>query len=250
MVADAGQDQVSGEAWRLVGEPRFGGILVVGDHASNRVPEDIELGIDPALMEQHIAVDLGVEGVAELMARHEGTAAFLGHVSRLVCDFNREAHDFSSVPETSDGREIPGNLLVDREERLQRFYWPYHNRLEAILSETPQSLIVSLHSFTPKLESEPDGHRPWDCGVLYNHDDRAARLAIPLLAADGLVAGDNQPYSGKVLNATMDRHAEAEGRPYFGIEIRQDRLTTPEMQEEWAERLHRICNRVALALEG
>ena len=81
------------EAWRLVGTPRFGGILVVSDHASNRVPADIELGIDPRLMDQHIAIDIGVGAVGELMARHEGIAAFQGNVSRLVCDFNREEQD-------------------------------------------------------------------------------------------------------------------------------------------------------------
>ena len=26
------------EAYRLLGEPKFGGILVVSDHASNRIP--------------------------------------------------------------------------------------------------------------------------------------------------------------------------------------------------------------------
>lgn len=240
---------MSEEAWRLAGTPRFGGILVVSDHASNRVPADIELGIDPVLMEQHIAVDLGVEGVGERMARQPGVAAFLGNVSRLVCDFNRDPGIFSVIPETSDGREIPGNLMIDREARLARFHHPYHNALEAILEETPQALILSLHSFTPRLESDPDHHRPWDCGVLYNVDERAARVAIPLLEAEGLVVGNNEPYSGKVLNHTMDRHAEAEGRPYFGIEIRQDRLATSEMQDEWAERLHRICNRVAIEVE-
>ena len=239
---------MSDEAWRLVGEPRFGGILVVSDHASNRVPDDIELGIDPALMDDHIAIDLGVAGVAERMARHAGIAAFLGNVSRLVCDFNRAEHDFSSVPEASDGKEIPGNLMADREARLGRFYQPYHNALEAILDGIPQALILSLHSFTPKLESDPHAERPWDCGVLYNEDDRAARIAIPLFEAEGLIVGDNQPYSGKVLNHTMNFHAEAEGRPYFGIEIRQDRLATPAMHDQWAERLHRICNRVALAV--
>ena len=54
------------EAFRLIGTPRFGGILVVSDHASNHVPADIELGIDPALLDQHIAIDIGV---AEVGAR-------------------------------------------------------------------------------------------------------------------------------------------------------------------------------------
>ncbi|MBU0792860.1 MAG: N-formylglutamate amidohydrolase, partial [Alphaproteobacteria bacterium] len=38
----------------------------------------------------------------------------------------------------------------------------------------------------------------------------------------GLIVGDQQPYSGKLLNATMNRHAEAHGRPYLGVEMRQD----------------------------
>jgi len=57
--------------------------------------------------------------------------------------------------------------------------------------------------------------RPWHVGVLYNEDDRAARVAIPLLEAEGLMVGDQEPYSGRLLNATMNRHAEAEGRPYL-----------------------------------
>ncbi|HEX7741689.1 MAG TPA: N-formylglutamate amidohydrolase, partial [Sphingobium sp.] len=59
-------------------------------------------------------------------------------------------------------------------------------------------------------------------GVLYNGDDRAARIAIPLLEQAGLAVGDQMPYSGKLLNATMNRHAEANGIPYLGIEMRQD----------------------------
>jgi predicted N-formylglutamate amidohydrolase len=84
--------------------------------------------------------------------------------------------------------------------------------------------------------------------VLYNADDRAARLAIPLLAADGLVVGDQQPYSGKLLNATMNRHAEAEGRPYLGVEIRQDQIADPMGLQEWADRLGRLGNRIVIAL--
>jgi predicted N-formylglutamate amidohydrolase len=37
-----------------------------------------------------------------------------------------------------------------------------------------------------------------------------------------MVVGANEPYSGKLLNATMNRHAEAHGRPYLGVEMRQD----------------------------
>jgi len=234
--------------YRILGTPRFGGILVVSDHASSHVPEDIDLGIDPALLRDHIAVDIGVAGVAGRMAGQPGIAAFLGNVSRLVCDFNREGHEPAAIPIASDGHAIPGNAISHEahEERLARFHRPYHEALAALLEEAPPALILSLHSFTPCLASKPEESRPWHCGVLYNEDDRASRLAIALLEAEGLVVGDQQPYSGKLLNATMNRHAEAEGRPYFGLEIRQDSLATPEMQADWAERLVRICNWAAL----
>lgn len=241
---------MNSEAFRIVGTPRFGGILIVSDHASNRVPEDIDLGIDPALLGEHIALDIGVAEVAELMAQRAGIAAFLGNVSRLVCDFNREEHQPAAIPIASDGHAIPGNAIdhAGHEARLQRFYRPYHNGLENLLDTTPQALILSLHSFTTRLASHPEQDRPWQVGVLYNHDDRAARIAIPLLETEGLCVGDQQPYSGQLLNASMNRHAEAEGRPYLGIEVRQDQIVTPAQHLEWAERLAKLCNRVALTL--
>ncbi|WP_409934953.1 N-formylglutamate amidohydrolase [Novosphingobium sp. 9] len=235
---------------RLIGEPKFGGLLVVSDHASNRVPDGIDLGIDPALVDLHIAVDIGVTGVAEAMVR-PGIAAYLARVSRLVCDFNRDEGAAGLVPETSDGHDIPGNRIdaEGREQRLSRFFRPYHEGLERLLDAVPQQLILSLHSFTPSLESDPAQARPWEIGILYNEDDRAARIAIPLLEAEGLIVGDQLPYSGKVLNATMNRHAEADGRPYLGVEVRQDLIADAEGQALWAERLAHICNKVALKLD-
>lgn len=237
------------EAYRLLGTPRFGGILVVSDHASNRVPEDIDLGIDPALLSQHIAVDLGVAEVGALLAQRPGIAAFQGHISRLVCDLNREPHAPAVIPIASDGHAIPGNALdhVAHQARLERFHTPYHTALSDLLNDSPPALVLSLHSFTPQLATS-DEARPWQVGVLYNDDDRAARLAIPLLEAQGLCVGDQLPYSGKLLNYTMNRHCEAEGRPYLGIELRQDQIATPQQQAEWADRLARLCNEVALKL--
>lgn len=240
------------EAFKIVGTAKKGGVLIVSDHASNRVPADIDLGIDPVLLKQHIAIDIGVSGVAQLMAEEEGYAAFLGNVSRLVCDFNREEHQPAAIPIASDGHAIPGNALdhEGHETRLNRFFRPYHSALTELLEQHPPAFILSLHSFTPQLECHPEQERPWHVGVLYNEDGRAARIAIPLLEAEGLVVGDQQPYSGKLLNATMNRHAEAHGRPYLGIEIRQDQIGAEVGQAVWAERLLRICNEVALKLRA
>ena len=40
----------------------------------------------------------------------------------------------------------------------------------------------------------------------------------------------------------------ADGRPYLGLEVRQDLIATAQGQAEWAERLARIANQVAVAI--
>jgi predicted N-formylglutamate amidohydrolase len=240
----------SEDPFLVVGEPGAGGIVVVCDHASNRVPDEIDLGIPAALLDGHIAIDFGVAGTARLMATRPRVCAFLANVSRLVCDFNRDEDSPTLAPPVSDGQVIPGNDLDPpaREQRLTRYHRPYHAALAALLDQAQPALIVSLHSFTPALSSSPEAIRPWQVGVLYNLDDRAPRLAIPPLEAEGLKVGDQEPYSGRTLNYTMNRHAEAHGRPYLGIEVRQDQILDAAGQALWAERLGRVANEVALAL--
>lgn len=234
--------------YRQIGVPAPGGIVCVADHASNFVPKDVELGIAPELLEQHIAVDIGVEGIAGRMARRHGIPAHLATVSRLVCDLHREEDHKNVVPYESDGHLIPGNIGADIEGRLKRFHRPYHAALAKWLDAAQPELIISLHSFTPSLATS-DEERPWEVALLYNTDDRAARHAIRLFAEQRLTVGDNQPYSGKELNATMNRHAEAHGRAYIALEIRQDLVATRAEQSRWAAMITDVANRVALALE-
>ena len=225
-----------------------GGIVLVADHASNFIPPDIDLGIDPHLLDDHIAIDIGVAGVAEQMARLHDVTARLASVSRLVCDLHREEDNPAVVPEASDGHVIPGNIGADVEERLARFHRPYHRELGRWLDETEPCLIISLHSFTPSLRSAP-ADRPWEVALLYNRDDRAARHAIRLFAERDLAVGDNEPYSGRQLNATMNRHAEAHGRPYLAIEVRQDQIDSEAGQRRWADLIADVAREVALLLE-
>lgn len=239
---------IDGKTYRQIGEPRRGGLVCVADHASNFVPDGIPLGLAAELMSTHIALDIGVGGVAERMARRHNIPAHIALVSRLVADFHREEDNPKVVPTESDGHLIPGNIGADVEARLDKYHRPYHAALAEWLDAAEPQLIISLHSFTPKLESS-DEERPWEVGLLYNEDDRAARHAIRLFGEQGLNVGDNQPYSGKELNATMNRHAEAHGRHYCAIEIRQDLISTRADQARWASMVADVCGRVALSLD-
>ena len=220
------------DGWHVVRELPLSDILIVADHASNRVPPGIDLGIDRALLTTHIGWDIGVAALAQALQ----APSFLGNVSRLVIDLNRDPDDPDLVPLTSDGHDIPGNH-GDTSDRLATFWHPYHDDLAARIEAVQPTLIVSLHSFTPQLSTSVGHGRPWEVGVLYNNDDRAARIAIPLLGAAGIVTGDQQPYSGKLLNATMNRHGEGTGTPYLGLEVRQNLIDHDEGVSEWARRL-------------
>ena len=224
------------------------GLLLIADHASNHVPGDIDLDIDPALLNQHMAVDIGVEPLGRLLCDRLGMAGIFGEVSRLVIDLNREEDAPGLIPTTSDGFAIPGNALLDaegRRARLERFWRPYHDGIAARIAADPPRLIVSLHSFTPRLATRPDEQRPWQIGILYNQDDRAALCGIAALRAAGITTGDNEPYSGKVLNATMNLHAEASHIPYLGIEVRQDLISDEAGVAQWAGRLAPVIDEVA-----
>ncbi len=238
---------IDGLPFRQVGreEMRPGGLICLADHASNHIPHGIELGIDRKLLDEHIALDIGVEGVADRLARRHAMPAHIATVSRLVCDFHRREDEAAVVPATSDGHLVPGNIGADVEARLALYHRPYHAALARFIDEAKPRLIVALHSFTPQLASGGE-ERPWEVALLYNQDDRAARHAIRLFGQQGLVVGDNQPYSGKQLNATMDRHAEARGIPYCTIEIRQDQIATEAGQARWANMIADVMGRVAL----
>ncbi len=220
----------------ILGTPRAGGILVVCDHASNAIPEGVELGIAEEHLNQHIGWDIGVTGVAEYLVSLSDCTAFLAKWSRLLVDLNRYPEEDSVVPRFSDGIAIPGNQIDDvaRAKRVQQYFDPYHAELSSLLAHNHPALILSLHSFTPALESDPSAERPWQIGILYNEHETASQLAIGRLEGEGLIVGDQLPYSGKQLNATMNRHAEAHDIPYVGIEIRQDLIADPVGQEHFA----------------
>ncbi len=238
------------EPFEILGVPQKRGVLIVVDHASNHVPADIDLGIDPQFLEDHIAYDIGVANIARYMAEKTGHIAILATVSRLVVDLNRFPDEANVIPPRSDGVEITGNAVDDEERaaRLDRFFRPYHDRLARLIQDLDPVLILFLHSFTPKLRSGMMEMRPWEIGVLYNEQETASRLAIQFLEQEELVVGDQLPYSGKDLHATMKRQAEDIGKAYTEIEIRQDLIAHETGQRRFADILLRISDKIRTGL--
>lgn len=221
-------------------------ILVLCDHATNRVPPSVaggDLGLPAAEMERHIAYDIGARGVALGLARRLGAPALLTRFSRLVIDPNRGEYDPTLLMRLYDGTIIPGNRHADqaeRERRLDAWHRPYHQaitaEIDAMIADGREPALISIHSFTPRLRARPS--RPWHVGVLWDRDRRMAEPLIARLEAEGDIAvGDNEPYRGALEGDTMFRHGTMRGLRHVLIELRQDLIAAEEEQEAWAARL-------------
>ena len=250
MVANVGSIAVTGsETFERLGPNGRSPIAACADHAGNSLPPDLSLGIGDDVLDQHVAVDLGVRELSQCLAGNHNIPVHVAKVSRLVVDLHRREDDPAVMPETSDGIAIPGNEAGRLEDRLARFHRPYHAGLENFIEDTEPDLLLALHSFTPRLKTSGE-KRPWEVGLLYNNDDRAARHAIRLFKDMGFTVGDNEPYSGKQFNATMDRHAETRRIPYLTIEVRQDLVTSADGQSEWADRIAQVARQTLAALKA
>lgn len=214
-------------------------LLLLCDHASHAVPASLQqLGLPAEQLQRHIGWDIGAACVTERLAEQFDCAAVFAGYSRLVIDCNRAPGDGSSIPECSDGTTVPGNLdLSDAAiaARIDACFWPYHHAITRWLAAARHAgrvpAVVAIHSFTPCMQGFA---RPWQIGVLWNHDPRMAQALIERLRAAGYCVGDNEPYSGRDTHYTVETHAAAAGLPHVLIEIRQDLLADAAGCRHWA----------------
>ena len=217
------------------------------EHAGRVFPRKLgKLGLLEAETLRHIAWDIGIGAVGQELSRLLNAAVILQTYSRLVIDCNRDPNVPSSIPEISENTQIPGNHRLDEAERAARveaIFRPYHNAIAAALDRRAAadraSVLVALHSFTPVFKGVS---RPWHVAVLFNRDPRLAHALAELLRAEGdLMVGENEPYRvSDLTDYTVPVHGERRGLPHVEIEIRQDLITEPAGQREWAERLARL----------
>jgi predicted N-formylglutamate amidohydrolase len=222
---------------------RAGGLLLLCDHASNRVPPPYgDLGLPSSAFARHIAYDIGCEAMTRRLAQRSGAPALLTRFTRLLIDPNRGEDDPTLVMRLSDGAIVPGNARIDaaeRNRRILRFHRPYHDaidaELDAMLATGTVPAIVSIHSFTPAWKGRP---RPWHVGILWDADPRLSQALVDALKAGGdLVVGDNEPYDGALRGDTLFRHGTARGLAHTLIEVRQDLIADADSAVAWADRL-------------
>ena len=234
---------------RLSNPDGAGPFVLVSDHPGRLSPGRLgDLGVAPADWERHIAVDIGIDGVGEGLARLLDAPLVEQRYSRLVIDCNRPPGHPTSIPALSEGTAVPANRALtgpDRERRQREILHPYHAAIAALLDRRAaaglRSVLVALHSFTPVYTGVA---RPWHAAILHDPAEgnaHAGHVLAGLRQVPGLVVGDNEPYALTALSDyTVPLHAWRRALDHVEIEIRQDLLSTPAGRNEWAERFARL----------
>ncbi len=213
-------------------------LLLVCEHAGQAIPTALgDLGIAAAEMQRHIAWDIGAAAVTRRVAALLSAPAVLQRYSRLVIDCNRPPEVAASMPRVSDGTEIPANHDIpeaQRSARVEEIFRPFEAAIATRIDRHRPRLLADMHSFTPVMQGF---QRPWEVGLLYNRDDRAAHALMRALLArrPGLVAAFNEPYRVSDLSDyTIPTHGEKRGLPHVLIEIRNDQIDHAAGVETWA----------------
>ena len=230
------------QAFEIVNATGASQLVLVCDHASNRVPRCLDnLGLTPEQLGEHIAWDPGAADVARLLSLKLDAPLVLSSYSRLVIDCNRPLQSPQSIPEQSAGVLVSGNQNItaaDRACRVKNVFVPYHhaiNQLLAARQNTP-TVFLSLHSFSPSLEGQ---QRPWHVGISSWRDHTLATLLINALKKyNDILVGENEPYAiDTEFDYAIPVHGEGRGLPSAIIEIRQDGIRTAAGVAVWAERI-------------
>ncbi len=222
-----------------------GSVVLVCDHASNRVPERLaHLGLDANQLADHIGWDSGAADVARGLSERLDAPLVVSGYSRLVIDCNRAPSSAESIPEQSGGVPVPGNAGLSPEQRrirIEALFRPYHTAIGQLLDGRIRrpTVLLSIHSFTPVLNNRP---RPWHIGISAGHDRRLATLMLAALRqSEDLIVGDNEPYPIEDdIDYTIPVHGEARRLPGVMIEIRQDGIRTAADAAAWADRLAQV----------
>ena len=234
-------------ASRTLRPQRAGRIVLFCDHASNDIPRELHhLGLPAAERARHIAWDIGAAGVTAALSKILDAPAILCNTSRLVIDCNRQLNHADLTPEISDGTVIPGNLNLsetDRENRIARWFHPYHNAIESVLlyRETRglKYVVFSIHSMTAVLAGEP---RPWHIAISSHVDRSFAESVLAVLRQPGdIVVGDNQPYDvNPATDYSIPFHALRRRLPHIQVEFRQNEILDATTQYRWALRFAQV----------
>ena len=212
-------------------------IVLVCEHASNHIPASLnDLGVSTAVNQSHIAWDPGAFEVAQTMSKLLDAALVFSTVSRLAYDCNRPPEAPDAMPARSETFDVPGNRDLsdaDKNERVERYYAPFCERLAAEIARRNDPVIVTIHSFTPVYNGQT---RDVEIGILHDSDTRLADAMLRVAHTHNVRR--NVPYGPEDgVTHTLKEHGLKHGHLNVMIEVRNDLITNAASQATMAQTL-------------
>jgi N-formylglutamate deformylase len=193
-------------------------IIVSVPHCGTEFPQELDGHYDPRQQRSIDDTDWDVDRLYSFV-RSMGITVIRAKYHRWVIDLNR---DPKSVPLYNDGRVITGltpstdflgnpiysgpSHIPNQEEierRLDAYYWPYYQQIEALLAERTKTfgkvLLWDAHSIRSLVPSiRPDKFPDM---ILGNNDGKTAHSKLIATALEQLGSGDlqvnhNDPFKG------------------------------------------------------
>ncbi len=236
----------------LGGDKATGPLFLSCEHATNRVPPEIEVTeADSTWLRTHWAWDKGAADVVEALVEQTDSCAVLAIASRLVCDTNRVVQHENWIRREMEGYALSFNRNVGAEERERRrvvYYEPYHAAIDQSLASRLERgsppLLIAIHSFTPTYADEP---RWMEMGVIFDECVPEAHALRDALVVEGYATALNAPYSGALGQMySPRRHGRAHKLRYLELEMRHDLFETPELTAQTVSKVSRAIRSLVL----
>jgi len=235
-------------------------------HCSELIPDEIK----PTLALTHEDIEYSVDtGTKEIFGSLDAADVLRARWSRLVVDLNRDPtrRDAKGVIAKVDysGREVfhsgmaPHTEEID--ERLEKYYWPYHRRLKEALEQDTIKGLFDGHSLNGVGPSEaPDAGRKRKDIVLSNNGDpngeetpslgpttcsvEILHAMKQIFASAGFSVSLNNPYTAGFITTHYGRELRERGKFAVQMEINQDLFIEPGTVRILPERLSAARGRI------
>lgn len=209
-------------------------LILTCEHGGNEIPGEFQGYFKNAgnVLNSHRGYDPGALDLFFFL-KDLAEYSFYSTTSRLLIELNRSLHHpklFSKFTKNCSSEEK--NSIIDR------FYYPYRNSIEGLISDILQKgekvLHVSVHSFSPELDGKV---RNVDIGLLFDPSKAEEKKYCKLLKKNLLLAGPelklrfNYPYLGKADGFTTYLRKKFPHN-YLGIELEINQKYSTENQIE------------------
>jgi len=212
-------------------------LIISCEHGGNRVPARYAPLFRGArgVLDSHRGYDPGSLDVGRRLARRFGSCLCTATVTRLLVECNRSPGHPALFSEFTAGLSRP-----EREELLQRYYFPHRHRVEghvhsAVLAGL-RVVHVSVHTFTPHWNG---AQRSADVGLLYDPTRAGERQFCDLWRSalhernPELRVRRNYPYRGQADGLTTWLRKRFTDAEYLGIELEVNQAWTRKDPSAW-----------------